>query len=120
MAVYLMNNQRDNQAEAVAAREFIEEQLPKSEITVRRAELALRRFKEANKVVSLDEEAKSAVAVIQDLERQINTTQTGLADAKAQSALLRNELGRDLQEASTVTSVSQSPAVQETLKQINL
>ncbi|MBW4639632.1 MAG: polysaccharide biosynthesis tyrosine autokinase [Gloeocapsa sp. UFS-A4-WI-NPMV-4B04] len=120
MAVYLMNNQRDNQAEAVAAREFIEEQLPKSEITVRRAELALRRFKEANKVVSLDEEAKSAVAVIQDLERQTNTTQTGLADAKAQSALLKNELGRDLQEASTVTSVSQSPAVQETLKQIQL
>lgn len=120
MAVYLMNNQRDNQAEAVAAREFIEEQLPKSEITVRRAELALRRFKEANKVVSLDEEAKSAVAVIQDLERQINTTQTGLADAKAQSVLLKNELGRDLQEASTVTSVSQSPAVQETLRQIQL
>lgn len=120
MAVYLTNNQRDHRAEAIAAREFIEEQLPKSEASVRRAERELRKFKEENKVVALDEEAKSAVAVTQDLQRQINSTQIGLADAKAQSALLKNQLGSNLQQAGTVTSISQSPAVQETLKQIQL
>lgn len=120
MAIYLTNNQRDHRAEAVAAREFIEEQLPKSEASVRRAEWELRKFKEENRVVALDEEAKSAVAVTQDLQRQINSTQIGLADAKAQSALLKNQLGTNLQQAGTVSSISQSPAVQEILKQIQL
>ena len=118
MYIYLMNNQRDNRAEAIAAREFIKKQLPSAEATVRQADLALRSFKEENKIVALEEEAKSAVAVVQDLQRQINATQTGLADANAQSTLFRNELGRDLPEAGAVTSVSQSPAVQDLLKQV--
>jgi len=62
---------------------------------------------EENKVVSLEEEARSAVAVIQDLQRQVNSTQTGLADAKAQSAVLRSELEGIYSRA--LTSISQSP-----------
>jgi len=118
IAVYLENNLFANRAEAVAAREFIEKQLPTIEASVRQSELALRRFKEENKVVSLEEEAKSAVAIIGDLQRQSSSTQTQLADAKEQSAVLRNELGRDLQKAGAVTSISQSPAVQELLKEV--
>jgi capsular exopolysaccharide synthesis family protein len=118
IAVYLENNLLANRAEAVAAREFIEKQLPTIEASVRQSELALRRFKEENKVVSLEEEAKSAVAIIEDLQRQSSSTQTQLADAKEQSAVLRNELGRDLQKAGAVTSTSQSPAVQELLKEV--
>jgi len=47
---------------------------------------------EENKVVALEEEAKSAVAIIGDLQRQLTSAQTGLADAKAQSAALKNQL----------------------------
>jgi len=118
IAVYLENNLLANRAEAVAAREFIEKQLPTIEASVSQSELALRRFKEENKVVSLEEEAKSAVAIIGDLQRQSSSTQTQLADAKEQSAVLRNQLGRDLQKAGAVTSISQSPAVQELLKEV--
>lgn len=118
MNVYLQNNVFSNRAEAVAARQFIEKQLPKAEASVRQTALALRSFKEENKVIALEEEASSAVEVIADLQKQINATQTGLADAKAQSTMLRNELGMDLQEAGVVTSISQSPGVQELLKEV--
>lgn len=118
MAVYLENVLLANRAETVSAGEFIEQQLPQAEVTVRKAEVALRKFKEENEVVNLEEEAKSAVAVIADLQRQINVAQGGLADANAQSAESQKQLGMDLQEAATMTSISQSPAVQEVLKEV--
>ncbi len=118
MAVYLENNLLANRVETGVARQFIESQLPKAEATVSQVELALRRFKEENKVVALEEEAKSAVAIIGDLQRQFTSAQTGLADALAQSAVLKNQLGRDLQSAGSVTAISQSPEVQELLKQV--
>jgi capsular exopolysaccharide synthesis family protein len=118
MAAYLENNLLDNRTEFVVAREFIEKQLPKAEASVRRAESALRSFKEQNKVVALEEEARSAVAVTADLQRQLATAKTQLADAEAQSAALRNELRIDLQQARTVTQISQFPAVQEILQEI--
>ena len=118
MAVYLENNLLANRAEAVAAREFVQKQLPTAEASLRGAELELRRFKENNKVVALDEEAKSAVEVIADLQRQVATTQTGLADAQAQSEVLKKQLGEGLQQSKAVSSISQSPAVQDVLKEV--
>lgn len=118
MAAYLENNLLANRSEAVAAREFVQKQLPKAEANLRGAELALRQFKENNKVVALDEESKSAVGAVADLQKQITATQTGLADAKAQSEVLRKQLGINLQSAGTVTSISQFPAVQDVLKEI--
>ena len=118
MAVYLENNLLANRVETGSARQFIESELPKAEATVSQVELALRRFKEENKVVALEEEAKSAVAIIGDLQRQFTSAQTGLADALAQSAVLKKQLGRDLQSAGSVTAISQSPEVQELLKQV--
>lgn len=118
MAVYLENDIIANRAEAVAAREFIEKQLPPAKVNLRRADLALRGFKEENNVVSLEEESKSAVAILTDLQRQISVAKSGLVDAKAQSAVLKKELGMDLQEAGAVTSISQYVGVQEVLKQV--
>jgi uncharacterized protein involved in exopolysaccharide biosynthesis len=69
MSVYIENNILTNRTEAVRAGEFIAMQLPRTEASVRQAEVALRQFKEQNHVVALDEEAKSAVAVIQELEQ---------------------------------------------------
>ena len=120
MDTYLENDVIANRAEAVAARDFIKEQLPTTEATVRQAEFDLRRFKEENKVVVLDEEAKSAVALIADLQRQINLSQSGIADAKAQSAVFRNQLGRNLQEAANEISINQSLGVQEAMRQVQL
>ncbi len=118
MATYLENNLLSNRTEAVAAREFVQKQLPQAEASLRQAELALRQFKENNKVVALDEEAKSAVGTLADLQKQMTATETGLADAKAQSELLKKQLGRNLPSARAVTSVSQFPAVQDVVKEI--
>jgi len=118
MATYLENNLLSNRTEAVAAREFVQKQLPQAEASLRQAELALRQFKENNKVVALDEEAKSAVGTLSDLQKQLTATETGLADAKAQSELLKKQLGRNLPSARAVTSVSQFPAVQDVVKEI--
>lgn len=118
MGIYLQNNVTANRTATVAAREFVENQLPKTKETMRQAEMALRAFQEENKVVALDEEKRSAVDLISDLQRQINTAQTQLADAKAQSTQLQNEIGKNLQQAGTATAVSQVSGVQDLLKEV--
>jgi len=118
MAIYLENNLLDNRSEAVAAREFVQQQLPKAETSLSQSELELRRFKEQSRMVDLAAEAKSAMEIISDLQRQIVTATTSLADAKAQSQVLRKQLGETLDSARAVTGVSQFPAVQDVLKKI--
>lgn len=115
MAVYLENNISTNRAEAVAARDFIEQQLPKTEATVRKAEAALRAFKEKNRVINLEEESKSSVGVISSLENQLAQAQAQLGDASARSESLRGKVGMSSQEALVMSALSQSPAVQQAL-----
>ncbi|MFB2971795.1 GumC family protein [Aerosakkonema sp. BLCC-F183] len=115
--IYIENNQILNRAEAVYAREFLEKQLPNAEASVRQAEVSLRRFKEQNKVVSLQEEAKSAVEVIGKLEEKIADAKSQFADANAASEAFQNQLRMNAQQGLTATSLSQSPAVQEAFKE---
>jgi len=51
--------------------------------------VALCQFKEQNQVVAPDEEAKSAVAVIKQLENEINETEAALADVTARSGMFK-------------------------------
>ena len=117
MSLYIENNLRTNRAEVVAAQEFIAKQLPKAEANVQQTETALRRFKEKNQVIALDEEAKSAVGIMANLEEQITQVQAELQDVNARSGALQNKVGMNSQQAITTSSLSQSPAVQEILKQ---
>jgi polysaccharide biosynthesis transport protein len=118
MKSYLQNNLDANRAEAVSARKFIEAQLPKIENTVRRADAELRKFKEANKVIALKEEAQSAVGVIAELENQSAKAQSELDDATARSNALRSRLGMSSQTAMTLGSISQSSSVQKALDEL--
>jgi capsular exopolysaccharide synthesis family protein len=118
MNFYLENNVSTNRAEATAARKFIEEQLPKTKATVRQAEAALRSFKEKNRVVDLQEEARSAVTVMADLESQIAKAQVDLTNANARSIALRNQLGMNSQQAAAISSLSQSRGVQKVLEDL--
>lgn len=120
MIVYLENNTSINRSEAVAARKFIARELPATEAAVSRAETALRRFKEENQVVVLDQEAKSAVEAVAGLDKQITEAQASLAGINAQSVALRKKVGLSSQQATNVSSLSQSPAVQEALKELQL
>lgn len=118
MAVYLKNNILSHRAQTKAAREFIEEQLPKAEAIVSQSEEALRRFKEANKVVALDKEAESTVSIITDLQQKITAAQSEMADANAQAELFQRRLGISSQQAVVFAALSQSAGVQEVLKDL--
>ncbi|HEY9673153.1 MAG TPA: polysaccharide biosynthesis tyrosine autokinase [Waterburya sp.] len=118
MNVYLQNNVLANRAEAIAARKFITEQLPKSEFTVRQAEAELRTFKEKNNIVALEEEEKAAVNSIADLDKKIDQTQTEFEGVTARALALQSKTGLNPQQAMALNSLRQSPAVQDILGEV--
>lgn len=116
ISVYLEQHLLANRAEAVAAREFIEKQLPDAEDRARQAEAALRDFKERNRVIALDEEVRLAAGSLEKLQEKMTDGLSQLADAEAQFNILKVRLGRDSQEALTATAISQSSGVQQALE----
>ncbi|MBD2773257.1 GumC family protein [Iningainema tapete] len=118
MSAYIKNNIEANRAEAVAARTFVMQQLPRTELSVKEAELALRKFKEDNNVIALQEEANIAVNEISRLEQQVSQAQTQLSDANARSQKLQNQAAVNSQQAVTFASLSQIPGVQQILTQL--
>ncbi|MEG4816458.1 polysaccharide biosynthesis tyrosine autokinase [Microcoleus sp. K5-D4] len=117
MNYYIDNNQKVNRLEAVSVRQFIEKKLPNSEKIMRKAAGELSQFKENNKVVNLEEEAKSAVAVMAGLESQIDQAKSDLLKASAKSKAFEDELQMNPQQALTASTLSQSSTVQEALKE---
>jgi len=117
MNFYIDNNQKVNRLEAVSVRQFIERKLPNSDQAMRKAAAELRKFKEDNKVVNLEEEAKSAVAVMAQLESQIDQAKSDLLNASAKSKAFEYQLQMDPQQALTASTLSQSSTVQEALKE---
>lgn len=109
-----------NRQDVAEARQFISEQLPLREEAVREVESRLREFKEANGIVALDEEARTSVNVLNNLQTQLTTLQSQLADSTAQSALLQAQLGLTPEQGLVVSSLSQSPGIQEVLGQLQV
>ena len=118
MSLYIENDVFVKQTEAAAARAFLAKQLPQTEATVRQVEADLRTFKEKNNVVALKEEAEAAVKVFSDLDSQITTNQAELEKANTKSSTLSTKVGLNPQEAMAVSSLSQSPAVQGVLTEL--
>lgn len=118
MQVYLEKHLRENRVEAQAARQFIEDQLPKANTQVQRAEAALRAFKEQNQVAVLDEESRSMVTSLGDLRRRIAETRSELASADSEAVAFSQQLQMSPQQALTMTALSQSPGVQTALTEL--
>ena len=117
MAVYLDQHIQDNRAETVAAREFLEQELPGAEARVRAAETELRRFQEAHQVASLEEEKGAMVIAREELRRHIAEASSELADASAQVDTFSQQLAMTPQQAIALTALSQSAGVQDILTQ---
>lgn len=117
MELYRENNILTNRSEAAAAREFIEAQLPKTEQSVRKAEEALRRFKEENAIIALAEEAELTVGILGELDQQYITAQSELEEARTHLEQLTNRIGLEPQNALVAGELSQSPAIQEVRSQ---
>jgi polysaccharide biosynthesis transport protein len=115
---YIRHNIQANRADAQAARQFIVNQLPTTEATVRAAESALRKFREDNRIIVLQEEANTAVSTISKLEDAIADTQAQLADVTAKEKKLRSQVNLDSKQGLTYSELSKIPGVQQLLVQL--
>jgi succinoglycan biosynthesis transport protein ExoP len=118
MENYVEFNVEMNRAEATAAREFVERQLPRAEAEVEQTAEALRRFKSQNELYNLDAETVATVDAVNLLNDQISQARASLADANTQVAELRRQLGMPLEEALTVDELSQAPGIQQALTEL--
>jgi polysaccharide biosynthesis transport protein len=115
MKYYLESNIRNNRSEARSAREFLSKQLPEVEKRVTKAEMNLRRFKENNRVVALDVEAKTGLESLGKLDEAITKSQGELAAAYTRSTALQYEMKLSTRQAVDLSTLSQSPGVQQAL-----
>ena len=115
MRLYIENNIQTNRAAAVAAGDFIAQQLPETENNVSKAEKALRSFQQKNKVISLEEESRRAVEIQKDLENKITETQIAFAEETARSQSLQKKVGMNFQDAINSDSLKSSTGVQQVL-----
>ncbi|WP_445635506.1 Polysaccharide biosynthesis tyrosine autokinase [Nostoc sp. DSM 114161] len=118
MNVYLENDILTSRSEAASTRQFIARQLPKTQEAVDKAERELRIFRQKNRIADLTEETKSAVSIIGNLNTEINTVQAQLDEINAQTNELRQKVNLSSQNAIAVSALSQSPAVQGILTQL--
>jgi polysaccharide biosynthesis transport protein len=118
MQIYLAENIKMNRQDIVAAHKFLEEQLPKAEANSSQAELAVRQFKEENQIVDIEQETTDTVAQINEFQKQINSVKSQVADTQSQSALLKQRLGLDSEQALLLTKLSQSPEVREIMQKL--
>ena len=115
---YLENNLLTNRTEAVAAREFITEQLPKTEASLKQAEGALRSFKEEYHIVDLTEESQLLVGQISELDNKITQTRAAKEKIASRIASLEKKLGVSAEEALALSTVNDSATVQQVLTQL--
>ncbi len=118
MSFYLENDIITTRNEADTAYKFMAKQLPKVQAAVHLTEIELRKFKQKNNIVDLVEETKSVIAIIGNLENEINSAKAQLEDLNAQIVTLRQKIALNSQQAIILSSLNNSPAVQGILTQI--
>ncbi|MFP4336367.1 MAG: GumC family protein [Halothece sp.] len=114
---YRESNIKINRAQATAEREFIEGQLPEIQEELEGEEEQLRQFKEENNVIALSEEAGSTVNILSELDQQIIQAQASLDDSRTRIEQLTQRLGLPPERAMVASSLSESEAVQDVLKE---
>ena len=107
-----------NSEETLKAKDFIDKELPKTEDAVRQAEENLRLFKNRNGISDLKGQVDAAIDSVSQIENQLNQVNAELNDVNARYSRLQSQLGMSWQEASAVSSLSQSVSVQQTLTQL--
>ncbi len=116
--LYIEDHTFNNRSETTAANKFIAEQLPQIEANVGQAEANLRSFKNQNRIASLEEETTANIASLSNISAQIDEVEAALEDINARYERLRGQLNISWQEATAISSLSQSVAVQRVLEQL--
>ncbi len=116
--LYIESNAKDQQQRTMKALESLEDQLPTTQTFVRQAEEKLRRFREDNQVISLVEESRSLVQLLETLDNQISEAQATFVQAETEAEALQVSLGLTAQDAMAVSDISQSAAIQALLEEL--
>lgn len=115
---YVYNNLADNRSTAVAARQFITEQLPKVRQNVVSADTTLRSFKEKYKIIDLNATKTAVTTNGERIQSQIDSAEVELAKLNSQSSEIQKKLQMTPQEIMAVSSLSQSSVVQGLLTEL--
>jgi polysaccharide biosynthesis transport protein len=118
MKMYLQSGVRSSQGEVATTRQFISERLPAAQKQVETAEGKLRLFKQNYQILTLKEQVTSAQARIDGFQKQIADAQAQLANTSAQESVVIAKLGISPEQAVALSSLSQSPEVQDLLTKI--
>lgn len=118
MNSYVEANINAQRSEVIAAREFLEYELPRAQREADSLSAALKLFNQGNGIISLTEEAGASVDAIADIDSQINQIQVNLIEAESRSSQLSSRLGMTSQQARALATVTETPAVQSALAQL--
>ena len=116
--LYMNDHTLNNRSETASARDFIDKQLPEVELSVRKAEANLRDFKNQNRIASLKEETTANIDSLSTIANRIDEVEGQLENINARYNRLQTQLNLTWQEASSVSALSQSVAVQRVLEQL--
>ena len=115
---YIDVNANSSRSEVVAARQFLEQELPRARREAEMVSAALRDFRTENGIVVLSTEAEATVSAIANLESEISAAQVDLVKAQSRADQLSGQLGMSASAALDLASVNQSPAVQTAQAQL--
>lgn len=118
MSVYIDNSVSTDRSKALERGRFIAKELPVAEAEVRKIEDSIRKFKEINKISDLDAEKRSTAASISAINEKLTDSSTQLRGAISRSKTLQNRMGVEPSIAMEMSSISQTPAVQDVLTEL--
>lgn len=110
---YLAYDVSSNRAQAQSAKNFINQELPRTEEELKIAEANLRRFQERYGIVSIDTEKEQSVIQIGRIDDQIALAKARLEKVQAQIKEAELQLGISSQQALALNTLSGSPEVQQ-------
>lgn len=116
--LYIEKNAKDQQQRTMKALGSLEGQLPETQTFVRQAEEKLRRFREDNQIISLADESRSLVQLLETLDNQISEAQAAFVQVQTEADALQDSLGLTAQDAMAVSDISQSTAIQALLEEL--
>jgi capsular exopolysaccharide synthesis family protein len=119
MSVYLENSVAVDRSKALERGKFISRELPNIEAQVIKAEDAIRRFKETNKISDLAAEKDSTEAGLLAIKQKLRETSTLLKGSVSRSESLRSLLGVEPKIAIEMSSVSLTPSVQDVITEFH-
>ena len=112
-SVFIKSNLQGMKGEAKVAYDFISEQLKQVQEKLHSAEEELRRFKEAESVVELTEEARITLGKLSEIESGYNTTIAQRQETQARLGATREELEKQAETVISSTTVGKNPIVQQ-------